>query len=100
MSDPSKAKLGSIRRSAGVSDGYIPYVVMYIRNLASNESYSGTYEGRMIPTYDRHVTDVQDYISNEYISTRGTRLSESLMEIFRIQKEAREADESPTVDNS
>jgi len=90
----------NIRRSAGVSDGYIPYVVMYMRYLASNESYNGTYEGRMIPTYDRHVTDVQDYISNEYISTRGTRLSESLMEIFRIQKEAREADESSTVDNS
>jgi len=54
----------------------------------------------MIPTYDRHVTDVQDYTSNKYISTRGTRLSESLMEIFHIQEEAREADENSSVDNS
>jgi len=32
-----------IRRSAGVFDGYIPYVGMYMRYLASNESYNGTY---------------------------------------------------------
>jgi len=80
-----KSQLLVIRRSAGASDGYIPYVGMDMRYLASNESYNGTYEGRMIPsTYDRHVTDVQDYTSNEYICTRGTRLSESSMEIFRI----------------
>jgi len=100
MSDPSKAKLGSIRRSERVFSGYIPYVGMYMRYLASNESYNGTYEGRMIPTYDRYVTDVQDYFSNGYISTQGTLTSVDSMEIFRIRKEARDADENSIVDNS
>jgi len=99
MSDPSKAKLGSIRRSERVFSGYIPYVGMYMRYLASNESYNGTYEGRMIPTYDRYATGVQDYSSNEYISARITLTSGDLMEIFRIRKEARDADENSIVDN-
>jgi len=73
---------------------------MYMRYLASNESNNGTYDGRMIPTYDRYVTDVQDYFSNGYISTRGTLTSVDSMEIFRIRKEARDSDGNSIVDNS